>query len=73
MMFFSNFTIETYDESCDLQTTKVTDLKGLDWSQLLESGNNNLSMDKGKKQIIYNSKFTLSFGDQIRRFKMPFA
>lgn len=30
IMCFSNVTIEIYDESCDLQTTMVTDLKGLD-------------------------------------------
>lgn len=39
MTCFSNFTIEIYDEFCDLQATVITDLKGLDRCQLLESGN----------------------------------
>lgn len=39
MLHFSNFSIETYDESHDLQTTAMLDLKVLGWSQLVESGN----------------------------------
>lgn len=36
MVCFSNFTTETYNEPCDLQTAVIIDSKEVDWSWLLE-------------------------------------